>query len=72
MNTQTEKLEIVRLLFNTNNINTLKAVKSILSKDMDETKYLLASEANKIRLGKSIKSANTNKFQSVDLDKLWK
>ncbi len=72
MNTQAEKLEIVRLLFNTNNKSTLKAVKSILSKDMDETEYLLASEANRLCLQKSIKHANEGKYQPVDLNKLWK
>ncbi len=72
MNTNTAKLEIVRLLFNTNNKSTLKAVKSIISKDMDETEYLLASEANKLRLQKSMKHAQEGKFQPVDLNKLWK
>jgi len=72
MNTQAEKLEIVRLLFNTNKKSTLKAVKSILSKDMDETEYLLSSQANKLRLGKSMNHADEGKYQFVDLNKLWK
>ena len=72
MNTQAEKLEIVRLLFNTNKKSTLKAVKSILSKDMDETEYLLSSQANRLRLEKSIKHADEGKYQPVDLNKLWK
>lgn len=72
MNTNTEKLGIVRLLFNTNNKSTLKAVKSILSKEMDETEYLLASETNKLRLQKSMKHADQGKHQPVDLNKLWK
>lgn len=73
MDLQAEKLELVRLLLDTDNEKLLKKVKTLLTREkMDETEYLMASEANRKKLLESIQQANEGKTTPIAIEDLWK
>jgi hypothetical protein len=76
MNLQAEKLELFRMLLDTDNDDVLKKVKAILKKqsknDSDETSYLLSTEANKRHLEEGMKQAKEGKTKTIPIKDLWK
>jgi ethanolamine ammonia-lyase large subunit len=73
MNIQAEKLELVRLLLDTNNEKLLKKVKELLMRGkQDDTSYLLSSEANQKKLAEGMKQASEGKITSISAEDLWK
>lgn len=73
MDLKAEKLELVRLLIETNNKDILKKIKSLLtSEKQDETAYLLSSEANKKHLKDGILQDEQGKYTVKKVDDLWK
>jgi hypothetical protein len=73
MSSPTEKLELVRLLLDVNDQEILDQVRLVLGRESSqETKYLLSEEANAERLRQGMKQADQGKYESVDIDKLWK
>ena len=72
MSLQTEKLELVRLLLDTDNKEVLQQIRNLLKHESNkETEYLLSEEANRKHLEKGIQQVNKGKYQSIDLDTLW-
>lgn len=74
MNIQAEKLELVQLLLDTNNEETLKKVRAVLSKYAlrSETEYLLSTDANKSKLEQSIKDLDAGKGKRIKAEDIWK
>lgn len=73
MSLQTDKLEIVRLLLDTNNREILNKVKSLLKHESSkETDYLLSEKANADHLEKGMKQADQGNYKAMDIDNLWK
>ena len=74
MNTQTEKLELMRLLLNTDSEDALKKVKAILKKyaSKSETDYLLSTEANRQHLVQGIDSLDKGRGKAIKTSNLWK
>ena len=74
MNAQAEKLELMQLLLNTDSIDALKKVKSILKKYAikSETEYLLSTKANREHLLQGIEDLNNEKGETINIDDLWK
>lgn len=73
MDIQAEKLELVRMLLDTNNEKLLKKIKELLAREkQDETSYLLSTSANKAHLEEGIQQAESGKTKAVDLDNVWK
>lgn len=73
MDLKAEKLELVRLLLDTDNEKLLKKVKALLTREKaDETAYLLASKANKKRLEEGIRQVQEGKTTIVAIEDLWK
>ena len=73
MSLPTEKLELVRLLLDVNDQEILDQVRLILGRESNqETEYLLSEKANAERLRQGMKQADQGKYESVDIDKLWK
>jgi hypothetical protein len=73
MSLPAEKLELVRLLLDINDQETLDQIRLVLSRESNqETEYLLSEEANAEHLRQGMKQVNQGKYESVDIDKLWK
>lgn len=73
MDIKTEKLELVRLLLDTNNEKLLKKVKELLTREKsNETDYLLSTEANRKHLEEGIRQVAEGKTTPISLDDLWK
>jgi PHD/YefM family antitoxin component YafN of YafNO toxin-antitoxin module len=73
MDLKAEKLELVRLLIETNNKDIIKKIKSLLtSEKLDETSYLLSSEANQKHLEEGILQDQQKKYTVKKVDELWK
>jgi pyruvate-formate lyase-activating enzyme len=73
MDLKAEKLELVRLLIETNNKEVIKKIKSLLTAEKtDETSYLLSSEANKKHLEQAILEDKQQKYTAKKVDDLWK
>jgi oligoribonuclease NrnB/cAMP/cGMP phosphodiesterase (DHH superfamily) len=78
MNIQSQKLELVQMLLDTNSSETLQKVKETLKayslpkKPQDDTEYLLSSEANRKQLKKSIAQLDKGKKTIVKTADLWK
>ena len=72
MSLQTEKLELVRLLLDTDNKEILQQIRNLLKHESNkETEYLLSEEVNQEHLEKGIQQASQGDYQSIDLDTLW-
>lgn len=73
MDLSAEKLELVKMLLETDNTSVLKKIKStLLSAKKDETSYLLSSKANIYHLEKGMKQVNNGQVKTIDLADLWK
>jgi hypothetical protein len=73
MDLKAEKLELVRLLIETNNRDIIKKIKSILISDKpDETEYLTSTEANKKHLDTGILQDSQANYTVKKVDDLWK
>jgi uncharacterized protein DUF2683 len=74
MNIPAEKIELIRLITETESEKVLKKIKSILaaSKKSDETDRILANPAMVKRLEGSRKQIKTGKGIKVTLDDIWK
>ena len=74
MNTQSEKLELMQLLLNTDSQDALKKVRAVLKKyaAKTETEHLLSTKANKEHLQKSIEQLNKGKGKAIKTADLWK
>jgi ethanolamine ammonia-lyase large subunit len=73
MDISSEKLELVRLLLDTDNEKLLKKVKSLLTREkMDETEYLMSSEANRKHLEEGMRQVKEGKTTPISIDDLWK
>ena len=73
MSLPTEKLELVRLLLDTNDQRILDQVKVLLKQDSSqETDYLLSDEANVEHLQRGVEQAVKGDYKPVNVDRLWK
>ncbi len=76
MDIQSEKLDLVRLIIETNNEAVLKKVMSLLSSSkktsISDSEYLASSEKMKEALDKSINQINEGKVKSILLDEIWR
>ena len=74
MDFQTEKLDLVQLLLNTDDKSVLDKVRGILIKSAaeDETQYLLSTEANRKHLSRSIAQLDKGKSKAIKTADLWK
>lgn len=74
MDIQAEKLELRRLLLNTDSETTLSTVKALLVKyaKQDETEYLLSSQANSKHLEQSISELNHGNKRAIQTKGLWR
>ena len=74
MDFQTEKLDLVQLLLNTDNKSVLDKVRGILIKSAaeDDTQYLLSNEANRKHLSRSIAQLDKGKSKAIKTVNLWK
>ncbi|MFP4092459.1 MAG: hypothetical protein ACLFUB_15865 [Cyclobacteriaceae bacterium] len=73
MDTQTEKLELIRLLLDTNDQEILKQIAQLLKHQNEtETEYLLGEDANKKHLETGMEQAKQKKYKAVDPNDLWK
>ena len=68
------KLDLVKMLINTDDESVLDKVRSILVKSAaeDETQYLLSSEANRKHLSRSIYQLDKGKGKAIKTADLWK
>jgi hypothetical protein len=72
MDIKAEKLELVRLLLDTNNKKLLMKIKGILTRERsDETEYLQSTEANRQHLEEGIRQVAEGKTTPVSVDSLW-
>ena len=74
MDLQTEKLDLLQLLLNTDNKFVLDKIRGILIKsaEEDDTQYLLSSEANRKHLSRSISQLDKGKSKTIKTADLWK
>lgn len=74
MNIQAEKIELAKLILETENEQTLQKVRNILkpSKRMDETERILSNPAMVKKLEKSVRQAEDGKTRTITLDEIWK
>ena len=78
MNIQTQKLELVQMLLNTNSSEALQKVEDTLKayslpkKPQDDTEYLVSSEGNRKQLKESIAQLDKGKKTFVKTADLWK
>lgn len=74
MNIQAEKIELAKLILETESEQTLRKVKNILkpSKRIDETERILSNPARVQKLEKSIRQAEEGKTRTITLDEIWK
>jgi hypothetical protein len=73
MDIKEEKLELVRLLLDTNNEQLLKKIKSMLTREKsDETDYLLSSEVNRQHLEEGRRQVAEGKTTPIAIQDLWK
>ena len=74
MNIQAEKIELAKLILETESEQILSKVKNVLkpSKKTDETERILSSPAMVKKLEKSIRQAGEGKTRSISLDEIWK
>lgn len=73
MDIKAEKLELVRLLLDTNNEQLLKKIKAMLTREKsDETDYLLSSEANRKHLEEGMRQIAEGKTTPIAIENLWK
>lgn len=73
MDLKAEKLELVRLLIETNNKDIIKKIKSLLnSEKQDETAYLHSSEANIKHLQEGMLQDEQGNYTIKNIDDLWK
>lgn len=74
MDLQTEKIDLVQLLLNTDNKSVLNKVRDILVKSAaeDETQYLLSTEANRKHLSRSLAQLDKGKSKAIKTAALWK
>lgn len=74
MDLQTEKIDLVQLLLNTDNKSVLDKVRGILIKSAaeDDTQYLLSTEANRKHLSRSIAQLDKGKGKAIKTASLWK
>jgi len=73
MNPKTEKLELIRLLLDTQDQEILAQIGQLLKQHSDaETEYLSSEEANKERLQTGMDQAEQKKYKAIDPDNLWK
>ncbi len=73
MDLQTEKLELFRLLLDTNNEKLLKEIKTMLTREKsDETQYLLSTEANRNHLEEGMRQVAEGKTTPIAIENLWK
>lgn len=74
MNIQAEKIELVKLILETESETTLMKVKDILkpSKKTDETERILSNPEMVKKLEKSIKQGEEGKIRSITVDEIWK
>jgi hypothetical protein len=74
MDLQTEKLDLLQLLINTDNKSVLDKVRGILIKSAaeDETQYLLSTSANRKHLSRSIAQLDKGKGKAIKTADLWK
>ncbi len=73
MDLQTEKLELFRLLLDTDDKKLLEKIKNMLTQEKkDETQYLLSNEANKKHLEEGMRQASAGKADAIATEDLWK
>ena len=74
MDIQAEKIELIKLIAETESEKVLKRIKSILKpeKKMDETDRILANPAMVKRLDESIQQIKDGKGIKISLDDIWK
>ena len=74
MDIQAEKIELIKLIADTESEKILKKIKSILKpeKKMDETDRILANPAMVKHLDESIQQIKDGKGIKMSLDDIWK
>ena len=76
MDIQSEKLDLVRLIIETNNEAVLKKVRNLLSSSTKssntDSEYLASSAKMREVLDESINQINKGKVKSISLDDIWK
>lgn len=72
--TPAEKLELMRLLLNTDSKAVLDKVRTLLKKAAaeSETEHLLSTEGNRKHLKESIEQLNNGKGKAIKTADLWK
>jgi hypothetical protein len=74
MDLQTEKLDLLQMLINTDDKSVLDKVRGLLVKSaaQDETQYLLSSEANRKHLSRTVYQLDKGKSKAIKTADLWK